>query len=152
MEWGELGSGPGQFDLVHGVAVDRQRRVYVADRSDNRIQVFTGSGHFIEQWTDITDAAGVYIDQSEGVWVVSAALNRILKYRRDGVLQYHWGAYGGTRRGFAGGLSRPHQIDVDAEGNVHIANWDGGWVTRHVPGSDADPLRLVGRKLVIGID
>ncbi|SVB62709.1 uncharacterized protein METZ01_LOCUS215563, partial [marine metagenome] len=29
MEWGELGSGPSQFDLVHGLAIDRNRRVYV---------------------------------------------------------------------------------------------------------------------------
>jgi peptidylamidoglycolate lyase len=148
-EWGSLGSGPGEFDLVHGVAIDRQRRVYVADRSNNRIQVFTDDGTFVEQWPDITDPVGVYIDEREGVWVVSAALNRILKYSRDGVLQNYWGAYGGTRGGFAGGLSRPHQIDVDQEGNVYIANWDGGWVTKHVPRPGADINRLVGRKLVL---
>jgi len=46
-------------------------------------------------------------------------------------------------------LSRPHQIDVDQEGNVYIASWDGGWVTKHVPKPGADPRHLVGRKLVI---
>jgi NHL repeat len=148
-EWGELGKGPGQFDLVHGVAVDRQRRVYVADRTNNRIQVFTENGTFVEQWPDITDPVGVYIDELEAVWVISAALNRILKYSRDGALQYYWGAYGGTRGGFAGGLSRPHQIDVDQEGNVYIANWDGGWVTKHVPKPGADASRQVGPKLVL---
>ena len=130
---GIAGDGPGQFDLVHGVAVDRDRRVYVADRTNNRMQVFTEKGKFIEEWPDITDPVGVYIDETNGVWVVSAALNRILKYNRDGVLQYYWGAYGGTSGGFAGGLSRPHQIDVDQEGNVYIASWDGGWVTKYVP-------------------
>jgi DNA-binding beta-propeller fold protein YncE len=146
-QWGELGSGPGQFDLVHGVAVDRNLRVYVADRSNNRIQVFDQHGTFIEQWPDITDPVGVYIDEREAVWVISAALNRVLQYNISGVLQSYWGAYGGTRGGFAGGLSRPHQIDVDSEGNVYIANWDGGWVTKHVPKPGADPRRLVGTKL-----
>ena len=149
MEWGSLGSGPGQFDLVHGVAVDRERRVYVADRTNNRVQVFTEQGTFIEQWPDITDPVGVYIDETNAVWIVSAALNRILKYNRDGVLQYYWGAYGGTRGGFAGGLSRPHQIDVDREGNVYIASWDGGWVTKYVPKRGADPGRLVRRPMVL---
>jgi DNA-binding beta-propeller fold protein YncE len=149
MEWGTLGTGPGQFDLAHGVAVDRQRRVLVADRSNNRIQVFTEGGTFIEEWPDITDPVGIYIDERDGVWVVSAALNRILKYTRDGVLEYYWGAYGGTRGGFAGGLSRPHQIDVDQDGNVYIASWDGGWVTKYRPKRGADPARLVGRKLVL---
>ncbi len=149
MEWGSFGSGPGQFDLVHGVAVDRERRVYVADRSNNRIQVFTDDGDFIDEWPDITDPVGVYIDERDAVWVTSAALNRILKYDRAGVLEYYWSAYGGTRGGFAGGLSRPHQIDVDQEGNVYIASWDGGWVTKHIPKPGADPARLVGRKIVL---
>jgi DNA-binding beta-propeller fold protein YncE len=148
-EFGSLGSGPGQFDLVHGVAVDRDLRIYVADRTNNRIQVFTPDGEFIEEWPNVTDPVGVYIDENESVWVTSAALNRILKYSKQGELQYYWGAYGGTRGGFPGGLSRPHQIDVDQEGNVYIASWDGGWATKYIPKPDADPSRLVGRKLVI---
>ncbi len=149
MEWGELGSGPGQFDLVHGVAVDRSRRVYVGDRTNNRIQVFTEDGEFIEEWPDVSDPVGIFIDENEAVWVISATLNRLLKYDRSGRLQYHWGAYGGTRGGFPGGLSRPHQLDVDQEGNVYIASWDGGWMNKFVPKPDADPDKLVGRGLVL---
>ncbi|MGH9387917.1 MAG: hypothetical protein ACRD2N_26970 [Vicinamibacterales bacterium] len=63
---------------MHGVAVDRERRVYIADRTNNRIQVFTEKGEFIEQWPDVTDPVGIYFDENDGVWVVSAALNRIL--------------------------------------------------------------------------
>lgn len=149
MEWGELGSGPGQFDLVHGVAVDRDRRVYVGDRTNNRIQVFTENGDFIEEWPDISDPVGVFIDENDGVWVISARLNRILKYSLEGELQYYLGAYGGTRGGFAGGLSRPHQLDVDQEGNLYIASWDGGWMDKFVPKPDADPSKLIGRSLVL---
>ncbi|MGH9387918.1 MAG: hypothetical protein ACRD2N_26975 [Vicinamibacterales bacterium] len=68
------------------------------------------------------------------------------------MLQYHWGTYGGTRGGFAGGLSRPHQIDVDQDRNVYIASWDGGWVTKYIPKPNADPSRLAGRKLVARIN
>ena len=150
MEWGELGSGPGQFDLVHGAAIDRNHRVYAGDRTNNRIQVFTEDGEFIEEWPDVSDPVGIFIDERDAVWVVSARLNRILKYSLDGELQYYWGAYGGTRGGFPGGLSRPHQIDVDQEGNVYVASWDGGWVDKFVPKPNADPARLVGRGLVIG--
>jgi hypothetical protein len=150
MEWGELGDGPGQFDLVHGLAVDRDRRVYVGDRSNDRIQIFTEDGEFIEEWPDISDPVGVFADENDAIWVISARLNRILKYDRDGVLQYYWGAYGGTRGGFAGGLSRPHQLDVDQDGNVYIASWDGGWMNKFVPKRDADPARLIGKPLVLG--
>lgn len=150
MEFGELGDGPGQFDLVHGVAIDRDHRIYVGDRSNNRIQVFTEEGEFIEEWPDVSDPVGVFIDENEAVWVISARLNRILKYTTDGELQYYLGAFGGTRGGFAGGLSRPHQMDVDREGNLYIASWDGGWMDKFVPKPDADPARLVGRPLVLG--
>lgn len=149
MEWGELGDGPGQFDLVHGLAIDRDRRVYVADRSNNRIQIFTEDGDFIEEWPDISDPVGVFADEHDAIWVISARLNRLLKYDRDGVLQYHWGAFGGTRGGFPGGLSRPHQLDVDQEGNVYVASWDGGWMSKFVPREGADPSKLIGRPLVL---
>ena len=149
MEWGELGDGPGQFDLVHGLAVDREHRVYVADRSNNRIQVFTEDGEFVEEWPDISDPVGVFIDERDAVWVISARLNRLLKYNRDGVLQYYFGAFGGTRGGFPGGLSRPHQMDVDQDGNLYVASWDGGWMTKFVPRAGADPDKLVGRPLVL---
>jgi peptidylamidoglycolate lyase len=149
MEWGELGTGPGQFDLVHGLAVDRDRRVYVGDRTNNRIQIFTENGEFIEEWPDVSDPVGIFIDESDWVWVISARLNRILKYGRDGELQYYWGAYGGTRGGFPGGLSRPHQLDVDQDGNVYVASWDGGWVNKFVPKPGAVPGKLIGMPLVL---
>ncbi len=148
MEWGEPGSGPGQFDLVHGLAVDHERRVYVGDRRNNRVQIFTEEGEFIEEWPDITDPVGVFIDERHAVWVISASLHRILSYNREGELQHSWGAYGGPG-GLPGGLSRPHQLDVDQEGNVYVASWSGGWLNKFVPQPDADPSQLIGRGLVV---
>src|SRR6201991_3749611 len=49
--WGERGKGPGQFHTPHSIAVDRSGLVYVADRSNRRIQVFDGEGNFQRQFT-----------------------------------------------------------------------------------------------------
>ena len=49
--WGEPGSGPGQFDTPHSLAVDAAGSVYVADRGNRRIQVFDGEGKFLRQIT-----------------------------------------------------------------------------------------------------
>jgi hypothetical protein len=155
MSWGEAGDAPnetrpGYMNNVHGVAVDVQtRRVFVNDRANNRVQIFTENGEYIDEWPDISDPVGVFVDENDAVWVISAVLNRILKYNMDGELQYHLGTYGGTRGGFPGGLSRPHQMDVDQEGNLYIASWDGGWMDKFIPRPDADPARLVGRGLVL---
>ena len=49
--WGSLGSGPGQFDTPHGIAVGPKDEVFVADRGNRRIQVFDPSGKFLRQFT-----------------------------------------------------------------------------------------------------
>jgi hypothetical protein len=48
--WGERGTGPGQFHTPHSIAVDASGLVYVADRSNRRIQVFDGEGNFVRQF------------------------------------------------------------------------------------------------------
>jgi streptogramin lyase len=146
-EFGSVGSGPAQFDLIHGIAVDREGRIYVADRENNRIQVFRNDGQFIEEWPDVTNPAGIYMDEDENVWVVSATLNRLVKYSKEGEFLTYFGAFGGTMGGFPGGLSRPHQMDVGPDGTVYIASWDGGWLNKFTPRPGADPARLVGRPL-----
>jgi DNA-binding beta-propeller fold protein YncE len=45
--WGEPGSGPGQFNNPHSIAIDHQNRIYVADRGNRRIQVFSTSGEVL---------------------------------------------------------------------------------------------------------
>jgi len=49
--WGEPGDGPGQFNVPHSIAVDRDGNVYVADRGNRRIEVFDGEGRFLRQIT-----------------------------------------------------------------------------------------------------
>ena len=49
--WGAPGSGPGQFHLPHSIAFDDDGRLYVADRANKRIQIFTPEGEFLGQWT-----------------------------------------------------------------------------------------------------
>jgi len=49
--WGEPGDKPGQFNIPHSIAVDAQNNVYVADRSNRRIQVFDTDGKFLRQIT-----------------------------------------------------------------------------------------------------
>jgi hypothetical protein len=57
--WGDRGTGPGQFHTPHSIAVDAKNQVYVADRSNRRIQVFDGEGKFLRQFTiDVPVPAG----------------------------------------------------------------------------------------------
>ena len=51
--WGFRGSEPGQFNALHGIALDAQGNVYVADAGNKRIQVFDGDGNFKSQFGNI---------------------------------------------------------------------------------------------------
>jgi DNA-binding beta-propeller fold protein YncE len=53
MSWGEPGSDPGQFNIVHNIASDADGFVYVADRENHRVQVFDGKGRYQTQWNNL---------------------------------------------------------------------------------------------------
>jgi DNA-binding beta-propeller fold protein YncE len=59
--WGEKGTGPGQFRLPHAIVIDRNNNVYVADRSNRRVQVFDTDGKFLRMFTiDVPPAPGTH--------------------------------------------------------------------------------------------
>ena len=67
--WGEPGGGPGQFHVPHGIAIDRDGVVYVADRENSRIQLFTPKGEFLSEWTDLARPSQVFIDRGGRFYV-----------------------------------------------------------------------------------
>ena len=69
--WGKPGAGPGEFQTVHAVATDSKGRVYVVDRENNRIQIFTPEGKFLKQWTHLGATQGLDITDKDEVWVVT---------------------------------------------------------------------------------
>ena len=62
--WGESGTGEGQFNIAHNVCTDKDGWVYVADRENQRIQVFDKNGKFETQWKNMARPCGLYIDQN----------------------------------------------------------------------------------------
>lgn len=60
--WGEPGNEPGQFNLPHNICTDRDGYVYVADRHNARVQVFTPHGRLEAVWTGMALPCGMCID------------------------------------------------------------------------------------------
>jgi sugar lactone lactonase YvrE len=65
MSWGGRGSEPGQFNQPHSLAMDSQGRLFVADRGNNRIQIFDQDGNFIDQWYQFSRLSGIHIDAND---------------------------------------------------------------------------------------
>jgi hypothetical protein len=59
--WGSRGTEPGQFNIVHGVAIDARGDVYVADEGNRRIQVFDGNGTFKKQFANVGTPTAICI-------------------------------------------------------------------------------------------
>jgi outer membrane protein assembly factor BamB len=59
--WGHHGSEPGNFDVPHGLAMDSAGRLFVADRANNRIQIFDQNGKLLEIWKQFGRPSGIYI-------------------------------------------------------------------------------------------
>jgi DNA-binding beta-propeller fold protein YncE len=152
--WGECGTDPGQFNLVHSVATDAEGRVYVADRESHRVQVFDDQGNFVTQWNNLHRPCAlhiadglVYIGQLATDLAVNADWPNLgacvsihdLTGRRLARL-------GDVRKGVgAGQFVSPHGIAVDSRGDVYVG--EVIWTTY---GSKLSPPRELPslRKLV----
>ena len=105
--FGSPGRGPGQFVVPHSVRVSQDGRVYVADRENHRVQVFSTEGEFLSEWTDFKCPMGVHIDANQVVYVTDQ-IPRISIYTLDGELL----ARGRTFEGM-------HQVYTDSQGSIY---------------------------------
>jgi sugar lactone lactonase YvrE len=73
--WGTRGSAPGEFNLPHSITIDSRGRIFVADRTNNRIQIFDQDGRFLEQWRQFGRPSGVFIDANDNLYVADSQSN-----------------------------------------------------------------------------
>ena len=67
--WGQQGSEPGELHGPHGVAMDSQGRLFVADRSNNRVQIFDQDGQYLGHWMHFGRPSGIWIDEQDVLYV-----------------------------------------------------------------------------------
>jgi DNA-binding beta-propeller fold protein YncE len=122
--WGKKGTGDGEFNLVHDVAVDSRGRVYVADRTNERVQVFDGDGKFLAKWTDIGAPWGLtYSPSEQAIYMCDGKYNRISKLNLEGQVLGVLSSWGKA----PGKLDYVHSIAIDpADSSLYtleIKNW-----------------------------
>jgi sugar lactone lactonase YvrE len=75
MAFGKRGAGPGEFGLNHSVALDSAGRIFVADRSNNRVEIFRPDGEFIAEWKQFGRPSGIFIDGNDILYVTDSESN-----------------------------------------------------------------------------
>jgi hypothetical protein len=132
LSWGESGTLPGQFNIVHNICCDKDGWVYVADRENHRVQVFDGNGKYETQWNNLHRPCGMFLqDGPEPLFFIgelgpAMAVNldapnigpRVTITSREGkILALLGDIRGGTAPGqFLG----PHSVAVDSRGDIYV--------------------------------
>ncbi len=153
MSWGEFGTDPGQFNVVHNITCDDDGFVYIADRENYRIQVFDTTGKFVTQWHNLFRPCGLYMHGTrQPVFFVGElgpflAINRrfpnigprisILDHK--GQLLGRLGApHAGTEDGT---FIAPHTLAMDLHGDLYVGEVSySAW--EHVFPGAARPRRI----------
>jgi sugar lactone lactonase YvrE len=126
--WGKHGKAAGEFDTLHGIALDSTGRVFAADRGNNRIQIFDPDGRLISEWKQFGRPNSITIDQNDQIYVADSQSNPTNNPGfREGI------RIGNTKDGkvmafiSAGSsdIGAPDAVAADSRGNVY-----GGFVPK----------------------
>ncbi len=140
--WGELGTGPGQFSLPHSIDRDSKGRIYVADRNNSRIQVFTEAGSLVDQWTNLCQPWTVRITPDDEVYICGASPSQwqpeevqlgippkdqiVMKFDTTGRVLGWWrfpqGPDAADMKVNPGELSWVHGLAIDSQGNLYLGD------------------------------
>lgn len=130
-EFGRKGSGPGELDAPHALAFDSRGRLFVGDRTNNRIEIFDQDGKFLAEWKQFGRPSGIFID-GDTLYVTDSESQS----ERPGAYGYNPGVQRGIRIGSItdarvtafipdpnpkGGSSMSEGVAVDHDGNVYGA-------------------------------
>jgi DNA-binding beta-propeller fold protein YncE len=147
--WGEPGAGPGQFHVPHGIAINGEGTIIVADRENSRLQFFDPEGKFLTEWTDLARPSQVTLDRSGNLYVTElgyragmwpgttapspdATGGRVSVLDPSGRVLARWG--GGLNPTAPGDFYAPHDIRLDSRGDVYVGEvvWSAGANCGHV--------------------
>jgi len=128
LDWGTRGDKPGEFDLPHSIAADAKGNVYVADRSNSRIQVFDANGKFLHQWKSdelgrpwgLTISPDGYLYMVDGGDLKPKPPDRgmVVKLDLQGRILEKWGTFGS----YDGQFYWAHGIAVARNGDLYVTD------------------------------
>jgi DNA-binding beta-propeller fold protein YncE len=126
-QWGSAGTGRGQLDGPHGIAVDSAGNVYVTELFNNRMQKFTSNGTYLKRWGAGGQGDGhfdlptnIAVDAAGNLYVADTGNCRIQKLAGSGLFLMKWGSSGSRD----GQFKWPWGVAVDAGANVYVADAD----------------------------
>jgi sugar lactone lactonase YvrE len=113
--FGKKGTGHGEFDQPHALAMDSKGRLFVGDRSNNRIQIFDQDFNFIDEWSQFSRPSGIFIDtKTDTIYVADSESGGVNP------------AHGNWKRG------------------IRVGSIKDGKVVAFIPDPTGDPMKEIG--------
>ena len=119
--WGQQGARPGEFDGPHALAYDSQGRLFVADRSNNRVQIFDAQMNFVDDWRHFGRPSGVAILADDRLFVADSESGRMISGELRNPGWKNGVRFGSAKDGSLQGFiddTDPEGLAVDELGNV----------------------------------
>lgn len=129
--WGTYGKKPGEFIIPHGIAIDRKQTLYVADRQNNRIQLFDTSGNFVKELKNDAQVAqlpSLTLDKADHLFAIdydprknpdsTVIGSTIFTFDTAQQAKNHFGVTGTANRT----TSWLHDIAIDSKGNIYAGD------------------------------
>jgi len=128
-EWGKLGTGPGEFDQPHALAIDSKNRLLVGDRNNNRVQIFDLDGKFIQQLHQFSRPSGIWVTKDDVLYVADSESESVSRNHNGWKRGIRWGSLkDGKIVGFipdpvekSSDTSAAEGVAVDEAGNIYGA-------------------------------
>ncbi len=146
--WGAAGTDPGEFNIVHNIATDKDGWVYVADRENHRVQIFDSNGRYETQWVNMHRPCAIYVSPAQRVYVgeLGAGMKvnidlpnigpRVSVYDTNGKLLARMGNGFGQE---PGRFMAPHGICLDSRGDLYLG--EVAWTNMNNLGEPAAGVR-----------
>ena len=151
MSWGEPGSDPGQFNIVHNIVADDDGWIYVADRENHRVQVFDINGKYETQWNNLHRPCGLFMPRGDCPHCFIGELGPGMPVNRhmpnlgprlsivgnEGKLIARLGGEEGLVNE-PGKFMAPHGLAVDGRGDIYVGevsytNWPASFGDKPMP-------------------
>ena len=117
LSWGSPGDKPGEFNLLHGLALDAVGRVLVCDFNNDRIQVFDQEGRYLTMWTGLSRPTEAVVGPDGEVYVAEYR-HRLSILDGNGQVLARWGERSSHD---PGQFVAPHGLAVDSHGDIYVA-------------------------------
>jgi sugar lactone lactonase YvrE len=141
--WGSLGTGPEHFSIAHAIAVDSKDRLYIADRNNARVQVYSAEGELLDSWQHLIIPWGLWITPDDDIWVCGPSTTHwaddpdnkglqygvpptdqlVMKFNTEGkILQLTTFPMPSDKNQAPGQLNWVHCIALDPMGNLYLGD------------------------------